>query len=121
MASILGPSIVNYLQLIQRGALKFDLERRPFDAQDIASYCGSLITTETSMKEIRLAHYSVEEFLVSSQLASGCEMYMIIEKPANISITKTCLAYLMGATESNLPVALGELPLAGYAMQHRTR
>src|ERR1700728_1831825 len=40
---------------------EFDLRRRPFNSQNIASYCGSLITIQTSTKEIRLAHYSVQE------------------------------------------------------------
>ena len=97
---------------------EFDLRRRPFDPQDIASYCGSLVTTETSTKEIRLAHYSVQEFLVSNRLTSRCEIYKIIEQPASISIVKTCLVPLIGASESRLQVISKELPLAKYAAEH---
>jgi hypothetical protein len=97
---------------------EFDLERRPFDPEEIASYCGSLVTIQTSTKEIRLAHYSVQEFLVSGRLTSGCEIYKIIKQPANDSIAKTCLAYLMGAFESSLPVMPSELLLAEYAARY---
>jgi hypothetical protein len=76
------------------GSPEFDLKRRPFDPQDIASYCGSLVITQTSTKEIRLAHYSVQEFLVSDRLTSRCEVYKTIEQPASILIAKTCLIYI---------------------------
>jgi hypothetical protein len=85
---------------------EFNLKRRPFNPQDIASFCGSLVTTQPSRNEIRLAHYSVQEFLVSDRLTGGCEMYNITKQPAHISIAKTCLIYLIGASTSSLPVML---------------
>lgn len=91
------------------GSPEFDLERRPFDLEVIAKYCRSLVTMQTPTNKIRLAHYSVQEFLVSDRLTSGCEIYKIAKQPASISIAKT---YLMGAF---VPVMLKELPLAKYA------
>jgi ankyrin repeat protein len=103
------------------GSPEFDLGRRPFHPRDIASYCGSLVATQPSTEEIRLAHYSVQEFLLSNRLTSGCEIYKITKQTANISIAKTCLAYLTGAFESGLPAIPKELPLAKYAAEHWTK
>jgi ankyrin repeat protein len=97
---------------------EFDLDRRPFNPQIIASYCGSLITTQTSTEEIRLAHYSVQEFLVSDRIIEGpCANYKITKSAASSSIVKTCLTYLMGAAEPRVPVLLRGFPLAEYAAQ----
>jgi hypothetical protein len=97
---------------------EFDPDRRPFDPQEIASYCGSLVTTQVSTKEIKLAHYSVQEFLVSDRLSNRCEIYKIVKEPANSSIVKTCLAYLTGAFELRVPDIRRDFPLAGYAAEN---
>jgi hypothetical protein len=96
---------------------EFNLKRRPFNPQDIVSYCGSLVTTQISTNEIRLAHYSVQEFLVSNRLTSGCRIYKITKQTANITIAKTCLVYVTSAPGSTGSVLLKGFPRAQYAAE----
>ncbi|RDW82749.1 hypothetical protein BP6252_03861 [Coleophoma cylindrospora] len=112
-----------------------DVEDRPFDLDDITVHCGSLVTTQKasrrelksdrpmtneSCKELRLAHFSVQEYLISNRIVARCPHYSISEPAAQLSIAGTCLNYLWHF--KNLPYlpanTLDEFPLAGYAAQY---
>ncbi|KAI9766558.1 MAG: hypothetical protein M1839_004885 [Geoglossum umbratile] len=74
--------------------------------------------------EVRLAHFSVKEYLVSERIQIGPACgYSIRETPANISIAETCLAYLLQFEYSNSLTSrtTEEYPLARYAAQYWTR
>src|SRR5579862_7847890 len=73
---------------------RFDTKRRLPEPRDILTICSSLITIVTGVanEQVRLAHFSVREYLVSERIQTG---YSIREMPANISIAETCLAYLL--------------------------
>ncbi|KAF8517224.1 hypothetical protein JB92DRAFT_2714257, partial [Gautieria morchelliformis] len=96
----------------------FDLGRRLWDPQDILTICSSLVTItfpkdssnkgninhhddnvlSTEAREIRLAHFSVREYLISEHLRTSMttlSCYYFNEKVAHIFIAKTCLAYLL--------------------------
>ena len=70
--------------------------------------CSSLITLSSNpskwsdlafyheSEEVRLAHYSVKEYLVSDRVRVGAaKKYSISEIAANTLIAETCLAYLL--------------------------
>src|SRR5205814_2331503 len=68
----------------------FDVESRLPDPQDILTICSSLVTLVGV--EIRLAHFSVKEYLMSERIQKGpAPQYSIREIPANISIAEICL------------------------------
>ncbi|KAF8530660.1 hypothetical protein JB92DRAFT_2694798, partial [Gautieria morchelliformis] len=97
----------------------FDCRRRPWGGpQGILYICSSLVTI-TSREDssnvasigcrdgrvlvpktgmIRLAHFSVREYLISEHLwmsTTALSCYYFDEKVAHVSIAKTCLAYLL--------------------------
>ncbi|KAI9703722.1 MAG: hypothetical protein M1836_007492 [Candelina mexicana] len=73
---------------------------------------------------IRLAHFSVKEYLVSDRIRAGsAAWYSIQEIPANRSMAEVCLAYLLQFDKPSLDKeTVKEYPLARYAaefwMQH---
>ncbi|KAF8514292.1 hypothetical protein JB92DRAFT_2677808, partial [Gautieria morchelliformis] len=102
----------------------FDLSRRLRDPRDILTICSSLVTitcqADSSNKgninhhdgrvvsmeagEIRLAHFSVREYLISEHLRTSMTVlscYYFHEKIAHIFIAKTCLAYLLHVDQDN--------------------
>src|SRR5438105_321000 len=86
--------VVDAIAVYGDGNLRFDIESRLPDPQDILTICSSLVTI--AGPEIRLAHYSVKEYLVSDRIQYGraCQ-YSILEVPTNVSIAEICLAYLL--------------------------
>ena len=82
----------------------------------------SIKTGEVGQKHhnIRLAHFSVKEYLVSDRIRAS--QYSIKEITANISIAETCLVYLLqfDKPDSLTPGTLEDLPLVGYAAKHWT-
>ena len=114
---------------------KVDIEERLFNADDILKYCGTLVTTQepsyrelvgnksgeaNTSRELRLAHFSVQEYLVSQRIVDRCPQYSISETDAHLSIAGTCLTYLFNFADScPLPVDIFEnYPLAGYTAQY---
>ncbi|KAI9765534.1 MAG: hypothetical protein M1840_007360 [Geoglossum simile] len=116
------------------GNPRFDPERRFPDPRDILIICPSLVTIAEEVAIggsngeirglVRLAHFSVKEYLVSERIQTGpASWYSIQEIPANISIAESCLAYLL---QFNRPDSLTsqtteDYPLARYASRHWTR
>jgi hypothetical protein len=83
----------------------------------------SIKTGEVGQKRytIRLAHFSVKEYLVSDRMRAS--RYSIKEITTNISIAETCLVYLLqfDKPDSLTPRTLDELPLVGYAAEYWTQ
>ena len=92
---------------------RFDPGRRFPEPEDILLICSSLVTatkverrvhfdsfSSRSAKIVKLAHFSVKEYLVSSQIMNGgAEKYSIQEIDANICIARDCLSYLLYFSE----------------------
>jgi hypothetical protein len=95
-----------------QGDPRFNPENRLPDPRDILTICSSLVTT--AALELRLAHFSVKEYLVSDRAPTR---YSSIAKCAYYSIARTCLAYLLHFRGPSLLTLdnLGEFPLARYA------
>ena len=121
---------------------RFNPERRFPEPEDIVLMCSSLVmTTEEKddsfwsilrrgfvtegVVKVRLAHFSVKEYLVSSQIMNGdAGKYGIQEIDANARIARDCLSYILYITDyvpkptSHEEVRLwSDYPLALYALR----
>ena len=126
--------LVEVIAVDIEGNPRFDPERRFPESRDILTICSSLITTtaeatdghhgKTTEEQVRLAHFSVKEYLVSERIQTGpASWYSIREIPANMSIAETCLAYLLQFEYPNSLTSLTteEYPLARYAAEYWTQ
>jgi hypothetical protein len=114
----------------------FDVNRRLLNPLEVLTMCSSLlVTNETyyydynfghervSITELRLAHFTVKDYLLSRSLQqSRHSYYSIEEKSSNLQIAKACLIYLnMDQFSSgyqdrkNHDALLREWPLLDYA------
>ncbi|CAD6586135.1 MAG: hypothetical protein ASARMPRED_002451 [Alectoria sarmentosa] len=118
---------------------RFDPEDRLRHPTDILAICSSLIhlsaaegfrlpsptpppfseEDHTQHLEVRLAHYSVKEYLVSERIKRAkAAFYSICEASANVFLARSCLVYLMYFDKPlSDPVAayLYEYPLLWYS------
>jgi Ankyrin repeats (3 copies) len=113
---------------------RFDLDRRLPDPRDILTICSSLVTTTMETIEqpsgtiagdyVRLAHFSVKEYLVSKRIQDGpAAQFSIQEIPTNASIAEICVAYLLqfDKPDSFIVQTVEEFPLARYAARFWTQ
>ena len=109
-----------------------DPDRRFADRQEILEICASLIVRETrglNDDKIRLAHFSVKEYLISERIRTGpASEFAIQETPSNRSIAEDCLLYLLQfgklVLQKDALSIFGsyhrEYPLGIYAAEHWT-
>ncbi|GES59935.1 vegetative incompatibility protein HET-E-1 [Aspergillus terreus] len=116
---------------------RFDPDRRLLDPQDVLQACPGLVVTvdidadtegagsahdtTTQVTHIRLAHYSVKEFLVSPRVHEHARRFRLDDAPANhASIAESCLAYLLSfeRPDSIYPGVVSEFHLVAYASQY---
>ncbi|KAA6415797.1 MAG: hypothetical protein FRX48_00515 [Lasallia pustulata] len=130
------------------GSPWFDHTARFPDQEDVLAICSSLVAVEdVSIEEddseddkyllqrqygstlvnpiqvVRLAHFSVKEYLVSKRIrdqAAATARYAIQEIQANQSIAAACLAYLLQFNQhgSLTSQTLEDFPLARYAAEY---
>jgi len=83
---------------IEIGMYELDEESCLSSPQDILSLCGSLISL-SSLGQIRLAHLSVKDFLLSSEasLNNACSTFAMNSTDANHELALNCLTYLFFA------------------------
>lgn len=101
----------------------FDLDERLFDPNSILEILGSLVTRSSEYrpsKVIKLAHFSVQEFLVSEAVKSSeASTFDIIDNFADHFIAEVCLQYLYYYDESDSKTIsekdLETFPLLKYA------
>ena len=87
----------------------FSTRRRLIRETDVLRYCPSLVTVvHATNKELRLAHFSVKEYLLREN------QFEI--STASISITRTCLTYLTDINSSYKDIKQG-FPMARYAAE----
>ena len=107
----------------------FDPEYRLEDPRDILTICSSLVTIAIAKndhnedyEELRLAHYSVKEYLISDRVSHGpASKYDIAIEPDK-SIAQICLLYLLYFSEPSLSTydMHERFPLLGYAVENWT-
>lgn len=82
----------------------FRPEARLLDPRDILTICSTLVNvtttaesdSSTETQELRLAHFSVKEYLISDRLKkTPMYHYHITPISANVSMAQTCLTYLL--------------------------
>ena len=95
---------------------RFDPERRFPEPKDILLICSSLVTATEEEEDVcngafhkgaivrtstvKLAHFSVKEYLLSSHIIDGpARKYSIQEIDANVCIAKDCLSYILYFTD----------------------
>lgn len=129
---------------------RFDDAQWPIDPYAILTVCSSLITIlvstidkwraaqtygrdhftgvksydrmeDVTVKELKLAHFSVKEWLVSSRTAKKVTFLSgFTLKAANDTIAQTCLDYILHVTSSTNMAKLGvqDVPFIKYAMEY---
>lgn len=116
------------------GNPRFDPENRLPEPRDILTICSSLVTTATSrvnshkgdtyeIEELRLAHFSVKEYLVSDRILAGPASRYAITTCAEGQIAQTCLIYLLyfkGPTMLT-SINIDNFRLAKYAAEYWTK
>lgn len=104
----------------------FDLEDRFYDPYAILSILSGLVTASPEQNEygengvvVKLAHFSVKEFLVSERIQAGpASEYSIREIQAHTTIAEICLCYLLQFDTVDSLTSLENLdgfPLLEYA------
>lgn len=108
---------------------RFDVENRFPEPEDILMICSSLISVESGTESpsaagvsttVKLAHYSVKEYLVSKRIFNGpAKAYGIEAGKANACIAAICLAYLLQFDKSDSLTSQPSknFPLALYAAE----
>ena len=95
-------------------------EERLRDPHDILLICSSLVVLSEE-GELRLAHYSVQEFLVSERIRKGpASTFAMAANSANRSMSETCLAHLFYSNQLDTTAddPFGDLPLLRYSAQY---
>jgi hypothetical protein len=93
---------------------------RFFDPEDIRVILSSLVSLEEN-GVIRLAHYSVQEYLLSERIRTGpVSHFGLDESLAHLHIAERCLTYLLAfASPGSLrPQISDQYPFLDYAARH---
>ncbi|KAI9871309.1 MAG: hypothetical protein M1830_003043, partial [Pleopsidium flavum] len=109
----------------------FTTSLRLLDIQDVLVMCSSLVTTSRvvlknqdhslsrEIQEIRLAHFSVKEFLISERIRnSSVSMFALVDQSAHAFIAQCCIVYLLQFEVLLEEYMLGQSPLAHYAARY---
>jgi ankyrin repeat protein len=100
---------------------RLDPDNRLFDSYDILTICSSLISLSDDTTELKLAHQSVKEYLLSERVRAGAASpYFVTEQIAHKSIAEICLTYLLAFERPNPLSAdiLLDFPLLVYAAKY---
>lgn len=87
-------------QLIEAISLQPGIKSMPHDfvitEEILLSWCSSLVRVDPSTKILSLSHFSVKEYLTSTQISeSDVSMFRIAENESNLLLANTCLTYLL--------------------------
>ncbi|KAH9203372.1 ankyrin repeat-containing domain protein [Leptodontidium sp. 2 PMI_412] len=108
-------------------------ENRLPDPRDLLTICSSLVTTisvtvngnngaTNDITELRLAHFSVKEYLISDRIRTGTAFQYDIQSRGEEEIAQSCLTYLLHLQSGVLTAGnLNTFPLALYAAEHWCR
>lgn len=95
----------------------FDIDDRFFDPKDIISICGGLIVRQEETNEVRFAHYSVQEYLLSSRISRNFALSLL---DAHRTVADACLTYLLSfdRPDSTYKGMMDDYPFLDYAICH---
>ncbi|KAH7309366.1 ankyrin repeat-containing domain protein [Rhexocercosporidium sp. MPI-PUGE-AT-0058] len=112
---------------------QFNPENRLPDPRDLLTICSSLVTTisvtaegndgaSNETTELKLAHFSVKEYLISDRIRNRLAFQYDIQSRGEEEIAQSCLAYLLYFQRGILTSEnLNTFPLALYAAEHWCR
>lgn len=103
------------------GCSIFEKTDRLFDPYEILTVCSSLAVYSETTREMRLAHYSVKEYLVSERIKKGsATAFHLMEGPAHRSIAEICCTYLLSfdGPDSLTSQPPSNFPLLVYAAEN---
>ena len=112
---------------------QFKSENRLPDPRDLLTICSSLVTTiavaaegndgvSNEITELRLAHFSVKEYLISHRIRNGKAFQYNIQAGGEEEIARSCLQYLLHFERGVLTSGnLNTFPLARYAATYWCR
>jgi hypothetical protein len=94
-------------ELVEVVALKprsypLEFPDRLFEPEDLFSICSSLISTSKSARDsrtpvVQLAHYSIQEYLVSERIRTGpAKAFALEERSSKSAMAEKYLTYLLG-------------------------
>ena len=93
---------------------KYAPERRYQDIRDVLEKCSGLVITIDDENAVKLAHFSVKEYLLSKKIKEGSWRHFAInEQLAHSLISRTCLVHLLEAGKAPF-----RDPLDRYAAKH---
>lgn len=100
--------IADTVAIVADGETFFDLDNRLSEPRDVLSICSGLVITAKStrqtwlgyqhlpIEELRLAHFSVKEYLVSERKAlTKVSKFMLEERYSHETLATLCIRYLM--------------------------
>ena len=102
--------------VVRPGRFSLQAEDRLRDSRDLLLICSSLVVL--SEGELRLAHYSVKEFLVSERIRMGsASAFAMIANSADRKIAEICLTYLLlfGQSYRLTNTSFEDFPLLRYS------
>jgi ankyrin repeat protein len=106
------------------GIPEFDASWRPAEAEAaILSACSSLVTVVNvdGEKIVQFSHFSVQDFLTGSRLASSEHLsrYHVVPQSAHTFLARACLSILLCLdTHIHKGSVKKDFPLASYAAEH---
>ncbi|KAF8507536.1 hypothetical protein JB92DRAFT_2793427, partial [Gautieria morchelliformis] len=116
------------------GAHLFNPEERLLNPREVLIICSSLVTISeeentgrylhtTNWEQVRLAHFSVKEYLTLGHIRGGCaSIFYFNQHMANTFIAESCLAYLLQFDPPfhDRRIRRRNYPLSQYAAEHWT-
>lgn len=104
--------IADTVAIVADGETYYDVENRLSQSRDILSICSGLVTTAKStrlthlgfqhlpIEELRLAHFSVKEYLVAERTSSPqASLFVLDERRAHETLANLCIRYLAWCRE----------------------
>ena len=107
--------------VVEPGCDSFSSEDRMFEPYDIINICRSLVSIADETEELRLAHYSVQEYLVSERIRDGpASFFSVVGASTDALIAEVCLTYILlfNEPDSLTESSLSDWPLLNYACKH---
>ncbi|RCI12325.1 hypothetical protein L249_0689 [Ophiocordyceps polyrhachis-furcata BCC 54312] len=104
-----------------------DIKERLFEADDVLKYLASLVAVAEIKRDpahptgevtsIRLVHFSIKEYLISSRIADGpVKQFSFSESNAHLHIAHSCIAYHLHRSSTKEPST--SYTLARYAADY---
>lgn len=109
---------------VEIGHESMDPSAKLNEPEDILDICGGLIDLDEENRTLGLAHFTVKEYLISTDIVQGPAVgYHVQSTVAHAELAKICLTYIIFDDFSNGPcddyeIQFKEYPLLAYAVKY---